>query len=147
MNFDTLNLNELKDIFNENLNELLEQLQHIVDNLSKTNLISKRSKANLEFYKNLINKGQQINKEIVIESFGSYILQEPSIINHIVNKNDDYFLNFNYTSSSNDTNIQELIMILKDTWKHLGPDKTDIIFEYFQILCQVTVSYAKKKYT
>ncbi len=147
MNFETLQLNELQDIFNDHLNELLDQLQNIVNNLNQHNLISRRSKANLEFYKNLIMKGQLLNKEIVIESFGSYILQEPETINHIVNKNDEYFLNFNYNSEVNDTNIQELILILKDTWKHLGKENTDIVFEYFQILCQVTVAYAKKKYT
>lgn len=147
MDFSSLASNELLPVFNDQLKEFLEQLQIISNDLTEKQLLTKRSKANIEFYKNMVEKGLAINQEIVIETFGSFILTEQDFINHIINKDDAFFMNHDYSGTTDDTNIQELIMIVKDVWQYISNENKDIIFEYLQILCQLTVAYANKKYT
>lgn len=144
--FDNLNLNEISTIFNEQINEFLDQIQIIIDPLVEKNILDKRSKANVDFYKNLIQKCLSLNKEIVIESFGAFILRENIIVSKIIEKDVDYFVNLDCSAICDDKNIIELINIIKNIIQFLSDDNKSICFEYLNNLCQITLSYVKKKY-
>ena len=154
MDISSLEKSELTKLFNDQLYELLEQLQVIVDNLTVNNQIDKKSKSNLDFYKNLVQKCMQIGgmgisnttNEIVIESFGAYILSDANMVNKIMESDINFFLKFNYSNESTDGSIKDLINIIKNIFPCLTKDNIDIIFEYMQILTKLTVSYASKKY-
>lgn len=146
MDFSTYGEKELVTVFNDSLIDLLEQLEIIIVSLCEQNIVDKRSKANLEFYKNLINKAVSLSNEVVIEGFGSYILKTPGFVEKIVKRDDNFFLNYNFDGDTQDKNLRELVMIIKNIIGYLNKDNKDIIFEYMNILCQVTVTYAGKKY-
>jgi maltodextrin utilization protein YvdJ len=146
MDFNALPIPDLISVFNDQITEFLSQLQVIIDDLTERDLMSRRSKANLEFYKNMVEKAISVNQEILIETFGSYILTEPDLVNRVVERDEQFFINYDYSGTTDDANIQELIMIVKDVSQHIGDDNKDTVFEYLQILCQLTVAYAQKKY-
>jgi hypothetical protein len=146
MDFSTYGAQELVTVFNDSLIDLLEQLEIIIVSLSEQNIVDKRSKANLEFYKNLINKAVSLSDEVVIEGFGSYILKTPGFVEKIVERDDDFFLQYNFNDDTQDKNLRELVMIIKNIIGYLNADNKGIIFDYLNILCQATVVYAGKKY-
>lgn len=146
MDFSAYGTKELVTVFNDSLIDLLEQLEIIIVSLSEQNIVDKRSKANLEFYKNLINKAVNLSDEVVIEGFGSYILKTPGFVEKIVERDDNFFLQYNFNDDTQDKNLRELVMIIKNIIGYLNEDNKGIIFDYLNILCQVTVVYAGKKY-
>lgn len=113
MEFSEFSEIELAGIFNDNLVDLLDQLNAIVISLTEQNIIDKRSKANLDFYKNLINRAMGLSKEIVIEGFGSYILKEPGFMEKILERDETYFISYNFTENETDKNLEELVNIIK----------------------------------
>jgi hypothetical protein len=136
----------LAEVFNHSLIDLLEQLEVIVSSLSSQNVIDKRSKANLEFYKNLIDKTLGFSDEVVIEGFGSYILKTSNFVEKIVERDDHFFLAYNFEDDTTDKNLRELVIIIKNVIGFLNEENKSIIFDYLNILCQTTVLYAGKKY-
>lgn len=146
MDFTALPTGEIIHVFNDQLTEFLDQLQIIINDLTSKNLISRQSKANLEFYKNMVHKGLGINQELVIETFGSYMLSKPELITSIINRDQGYLRNFNYCDKNENANVQELIMIIKDVTMYVDSENIDTIFEYLHILCQLAITYANKKY-
>lgn len=145
-NFKDLPVPELLTIFNDQLSDLLEQLSVIINALMVNGAIDRRSKANLEFYRNLVTQALGFSKEVVIEGFGAYILKDPDFIDKIVAKDESYFTTYDFMAGENDKNLTELVMIIKDVIHYLEQDNKDIIFDYLNILCEVTVAYASKKY-
>lgn len=146
MDFSTYDEGELVTVFNDSLIDLLDQLEVIINALSNQNIVDKRSKANLEFYKNLINKAMKLSNEMVIEGFGSYILKTPGFVEKIVEKDDSFFLQYNFNDDTQDKNLRELVLIIKNIIGYMNDDNKGVIFDYMNILCQATVTYAGKKY-
>jgi hypothetical protein len=146
MNLDKCSEGEIASIFNNNLVDLLEQLEVIVNSLAQQGAIDKRSKANLEFYKNLINKAICLGQEIVIEGFGTYILKTPNFVDKIMERDENFFMEYNFEDDTTDKNLRELVLIIKNVIGYLNDDNKGIIFDYLGIMCETTVTYASKKY-
>lgn len=146
MELELLNLGELSQLFNDQLSDFLDQLQIIVDDLTEKSKINRSAKANIDFYKNLVQKCMALNKDLVVESYGCFIINENQMIDRIVNKDEDYFMTLNVGVLTNDSNIKELIEIIKSVIIYISESNKDIIFEYMHILCQVALAYAAKKY-
>lgn len=146
MDFNAFDEKELIGVFNDNLVDLLDQLETIVVSLTDQGYIDKRSKANLDFYKNLIDKALGFSIEIVIESFGSYILKDPNFVSKIMERDETFFINYSFTQDVSDRNLEELVNIIKGILGYLNDDNKGVIFDYLGILCQATVTYAHKKY-
>jgi hypothetical protein len=144
--FSGLEQSELLQVFNDQLNDLLNQLNVIINALMSNGVIDRRSKSNLEFYRNLVAQALSFSKEVVIESFGAYILKSPDFIDKIIAKDESYFENYDFMDGETDKNLSELVKIIKDVMRFLEQDNKDIIFEYLKILCDVTVVFASKKY-
>lgn len=144
--FSAMQPSELLEVFNDQLKDLLEQLNVIINALTANGVIDRRSKSNLEFYRNLVSQALSFSKEVVIESFGAYILKTPDFIDKIIAKDESYFAEYDFMDGETDKNLSELVKIIKDVIHFLEQDNKDIIFEYLRILSEVTVAFAAKKY-
>lgn len=144
--FTQLQVPELLNVFNDQLKDFMEQLDGIVIALTNANVVNKRSKSNLDFYRNLLNKTMSLSSELAIEGFGSFILKDNEFVDKIVAKDEDYFVSYNFSGETDDNNLIELIGIVKDIIRYLNAENKEVIFDYLNILCQLTVAYAQKKY-
>ena len=132
--------------FNENIDQLLSELSEIGKQLFKDKLITQQPIDHLIYYKNLCKTSRTLNKEITIQSLSAYILKNEEFVIKINNKDKDFFNNYDFSSKTNNDNWLKLITCIKEVFNILNKDNQDIIFEYLQLLCKISLEYIKLKY-
>lgn len=99
-----------------------------------------------KLFKNTIKLLKLANKKLLLEYFKIGVNDE--FKNNIINKNENFFLNNNYSSVLdneqighviNKDNINEkLISKLKKYWTQLNEENIEIVWSYFNILLEIS---------
>ena len=99
-----------------------------------------------KLFKNTINLVKLANKKLLLEYFKIGVNDE--FKSNIINKNEKFFLDNNYSSvldneqighTINKNNVNEkLINKLKEYWTQLNEENIEIVWSYFNILLQLS---------
>jgi hypothetical protein len=149
-----LNKCEIIQIFNDQVLQFINELEIIVNDFYKNNIIDNVIRDDIIFYKNLANTSLQFAHGYIIESFGKYIVRNPDVVPAIMSKDLNFILNYKFENDSsinkyketykNNLEIQDLIGIIKQSIVHFNDENKCIMFEYFQIFSQLTIIYMSK---
>lgn len=149
-----LNKCEIVEIFNDQILQFINELEIIVNEFYKNNIIDNTIREDIIFYKNIANTSIQFAQSYVIESFGKYIIRNPDVSPAIMSKDLNFILNYKFEDDSsinkykktykNNLEIEDLIRIIKQTIVNFNENNKNIIFEYFQIFIQLTIIYMGK---
>jgi hypothetical protein len=148
------NKSEIIEIFNDQLIQFINQLEIIVIECYNNNIINCIIKDDIIFYKNLANTTLYLTHSYIIESFGRYIVRNSDIVPAIMSNDINFVLNYNFENDEsihkykekykNNLNIEDLIKIIKQTIQYFSDENKNLIFEYLQILSQITIIYMSK---
>lgn len=108
-------------------------------------ILSITNDSDLRFYKKAMDKLIEIDKNKGIEQFIIYCLPHEQ---HVISKNQEYFINMNSNDMKVNNDSQNLFHILK-LREHLillKDDAKDLIFEYLKLLCEFSKEYFKMKF-
>jgi hypothetical protein len=149
-----LNKVEIINIFNDQIEIFINEMEKIINDLFNNNIIDSIIKEDITFYKNIANTSIKYTYNYIIESFGKYIIRNPNIVTAIMEKDLNIILNYEFEKDSsiekykekykNNLEIQDLIIIFKKSIAYLNEENKNNIFEYFQIFVQLTVTYMSK---
>ena len=152
--FKKLNKCEIVQIYNDQVIQFINELEKIVNELYKNNIINNIIREDIIFYKNIANTSIHIVPNYNIESFGKYIVRNSDVVPAVMSKDLNFILNYKFENDpsinkykekyKNNLEIQDLIGIVKQTIEHFTDENKDIIFEYFQIIFQLTIIFMSK---
>jgi hypothetical protein len=140
-------MDDLINSYNTNMQQLLDEMTTLSDTLQEMKLVDSVMVDNFNFYKRLCTNSFSINKIFLIESMAAWIIENPEFVDNIIKKNLEFFIKYDYTkASSNDKNMLELINCIKNVIIVIDKENQDILFEYIEVLCGITIKYVNKKY-
>jgi hypothetical protein len=145
---------EIIEIFNDQVIQFINQLEIIVMECYNNKIINSVIKDDINFYKNLANTTLYLTYSYMIESFGRYIVRHSDIVPAIMSNDINFILNYDFENDTsihkykekykNNLNIEDLIKIIKNTIQYFSDENKSLIFEYLQILSQITIIYMSK---
>ena len=143
---DKLSRDEIITLFNDELITFISELLKIFNQINKN--IPEESFNTIITYKNLIETGIAINKEIGIEMFSVYIFSKANneFSNKISARDYEYFYNIE-EDLNGQNHLIELIMIIKNLFRELSSENQENIFGYLENLCVLSNGYFLKKIT
>jgi hypothetical protein len=149
-----LNKCDIVQIFNDQLLQFINELDIIVNEFYRNNIIDNIIRDDIIFYKNIANTTIHFTQDYSIESFGKYIVRNSDIVPAIMSKDLKFIINFNFENDTsinkykdkykNNLEIQDLIRIIKQSIVHFNDENKCIMFDYLQILSQLTIIYMSK---
>lgn len=149
-----LNKYEIIQIFNDQLLQFIDELNVIFNNFYNNNIINSVINDDIIFYKNIANATIKYAYNYSIESFGNYLIRNPDLVPAVMSKDLQFIINFNFSSDGklyaykdkykSNLEIQDLIEIIKKCIQHFSEENNNIMFEYLQILSQLTIIYMSK---
>lgn len=100
--------------------------------------------SDISSYATILKTMNQTNSLKCIEQFIIYVLPEKE---KIMNSDENYFLSNDYSEQleNDEESIMEALK-LKTLWKTLDDDNKEVIFEYLQLLIQISEEYFKFNY-
>lgn len=142
---DKLSREEIVILFNDELITFISELLKIFNQIKD---VPENSFNTIMTYKNLIESGIAINKEIGIEMFSVYIFSKENedFSNKISCRDFDYFYNIE-EDLKGENHLIELIMIIKNLFRELSEENKENIFGYLENLCILSNGYFIKKIT
>ncbi len=139
---------EIVKIFNDELMIFLSELLKIFNEVNKENKnsINKDNVNVLISYKNLIETGIVVNKEIAIEMFSGYIFKKENedFYKKISEKDYEYFIK-NKDKLDKTNKFENLISIIKDLFVQLSETNKESIFGYLENLSTLSNIFVMKK--
>ena len=139
---------EIVKIFNDELMIFLSELLKIFNEVNKKNKdsINKDNVNILISYKNLIETGIVVNKEIAIEMFSGYIFKKENedFYQKISEKDYEYFIQ-NKDKLDKSNKFENLISIIKDLFVQLSETNKESIFGYLENLSTLSNIFVMKK--
>jgi hypothetical protein len=127
--------NRYYEIFNNKITNFINDLIIVFPN-----------DTDFKLFKNTINLVKLANKKLLLEYFKIGVNDE--FKNNIINKNEQFFLDNNYSTVLDNTQIEHainkenvnerLIEKLKEYWTQLNEENREIVWDYFNILLQLS---------
>lgn len=106
------------DLFNKKMIEFLDDLIYILPNINDFQALKSSCQLLLAFNNNAI---YEVFKHNIVDAYSE----------HIMNKDESFFLTQSYGSYTSDMNLIEK---LKANWKHLDDSNKETIWKYMQVL-------------
>ena len=105
-------------------------------------IISVTNDSDLRFYKKLMDNILIAEKNKIIEQFIIYCLPHEK---HVIDENEEYFINMEGEQMKLDEDSQNLfhILKLKTYFKKFDDDVKKLIFEYLKLLCNYSKEYLR----
>lgn len=149
-----LNKSEIVLIFNDQVIQFINELEIIINELYQNNIINNIIREDIIFFKNIATTTLQFTHSYIIESFGKYIVRNSDVVPAVMSKDLNFILNYKFENDpsinkykdkyKNNLEIQDLIGIVKQIIEHFTDENKNIMFEYFQILFQLTIIFMSK---
>lgn len=138
----SMSINDITNIFNDELNTFLNQLIHIATQLN----IDKKDFNKISLSRRTLEQGMSINKSICIDMYAAFLFAHghENFIENIKNRKYDYFYNLMETEEIQE-DFKELLSIISTVSYSLSDDLKNDIFGYLENISVLSNIYAIKK--
>lgn len=136
-----MKLSEYVTLFNEQLQEFIDQLNNIINHLNDEKTLSISST-----YNNCIKAALYMKQDTCIEAYSGYILkpENKDFTTKIAERDLNYFNNIQFENQASN-NLLDLIKIIRNVVPQLKNEDQEKIFGYLENLCTLSNLYALEK--